>query len=84
MGELDRGEIPFRKSLQFKVFVGVLASLAAMLAAVLVVFYFRGYELLQERERALTAMAAQRLAVVGTDGRIVLDDGDAAGHGGRL
>ena len=62
MGELERGEIPFRKSLQFKVFVGVLASLAAMLAAVLVVFYFRGYELLQARERTLTAMAAQRLA----------------------
>jgi hypothetical protein len=27
---------------------------------------------------------AQRLGVVGADGRIVLDDGDAAGHGGRL
>ena len=62
MGEAGRGAVPFRRSLQFKVFLGVLLALAVMLAVVLVVFYFRGYELLEARERALTSSAAQRLA----------------------
>ena len=34
--------------------------------------------------RHLEAVLAQRLGVVGADGRVVFDDGDAAGHRGRL
>ena len=62
MGQPERGAVPFRRSLQLKVFLGVLSALAVMLAVVLLVFYARGYELLEARERALTASAAQRLA----------------------
>ncbi|MBL0028349.1 MAG: EAL domain-containing protein [Rhodanobacteraceae bacterium] len=42
--------------------VGLLLALAMMLAAVLVVFYLRGYELLMARERDVANAAAQRLA----------------------
>jgi diguanylate cyclase (GGDEF)-like protein/PAS domain S-box-containing protein len=62
MGEAGRVAVPFRRSLQLKVSLGVLLALAVMLAVVLVVFYLRGYELLEARERALTSSAAQRLA----------------------
>lgn len=62
MKALDRSDVPFRRSLQTKVLVGVLLGLAMMLSAVLLVFYAQGYALLLERERALTSSATQRLA----------------------
>ncbi len=34
--------------------------------------------------RHLEAVLAQRLGIVGADGRVVFNDGDAAGHRGRL
>ena len=58
----ERMEVPFRHSLRAKLLVGLLLALATMLAAVLVVFYLRGYELLMARERAVATNAAQRLA----------------------
>ena len=58
----ERTEVPFRHSLRAKLLVGLLLALAMMLAAVLVVFYLRGYELLLARERTVAASAAQRLA----------------------
>ena len=54
--------VPFRRSLQLKVLVGVLLGVAMMLSAVLLVFYAQGYQLLRERESALASSAAQRLA----------------------
>ena len=62
MTEHERTEVPFRRSLQAKVLVGVLLGLAMMLAAVLLVFYAHGYALLMERERELATSATQRLA----------------------
>lgn len=62
MREHERTEVPFRRSLQAKVLVGVLLGLAMMLAAVLLVFYAHGYDLLLERERELATSATQRLA----------------------
>ncbi len=62
MRDHERTEVPFRRSLQAKVLVGVLLGLAMMLAAVLLVFYAHGYALLMERERELATSATQRLA----------------------
>lgn len=59
---LERTQVPFRHGLQAKVLIGVLIGLAMMLAAVLLVFYARGYDLLLARERALASSATQRLA----------------------
>ncbi|HWT16865.1 MAG TPA: methyl-accepting chemotaxis protein, partial [Patescibacteria group bacterium] len=42
--------------------IGLLLALAMMLAAVLAVFYVRGYELLMVRERDVANAAAQHLA----------------------
>ena len=58
----ERREVPFRHSLRAKLLVGLLLALAMMLAAVLVVFYLRGYELLAAREHAAANAAVQRLA----------------------
>jgi diguanylate cyclase (GGDEF)-like protein/PAS domain S-box-containing protein len=58
----ERRAVPFRHSLRAKLLFGFLLALATMLAAVLVVFYLRGYELLMARERDAAYAAAQRLA----------------------
>ena len=54
----ERKEVPFRHSLRARLLVGLLLALAMMLAAVLVVFYLRGYELLMARERDVANSAA--------------------------
>ena len=58
----ERTEVPFRHSLRAKLLVGLVLALAMLLAAVLVVFYLRGYELLMASEREAANVAAQRLA----------------------
>ena len=58
----ERKEVPFRHSLRAKLLFGFLLALAMMLAAVLVVLYVRGYELLMAREREAAYASAQRLA----------------------
>ncbi|MEZ5468446.1 MAG: EAL domain-containing protein [Lysobacterales bacterium] len=62
MREFERTQVPFRSGLQARVLIGVLLGLAMMLAAVLLVFYGRGYDLLLAREKALASSATQRLA----------------------
>ena len=57
----QRTAVPFRRSLQTKVMAGVFAGLAALIGLVLLIFYWRGYELLMAREQAQATSATQRL-----------------------
>jgi len=62
MPETTPLRVPFHRSLRAKLMLGLLLVLAAMLAAVLLVLYARGYELLMARERELAKRSAAELA----------------------
>ncbi len=63
MGEQNLDiDVPFRHSLQAKLLLGLLLVLGLMLSTVLAVFYSRGYELLEVRERALSVSNTHRVA----------------------
>ncbi|MBK8286916.1 MAG: EAL domain-containing protein [Ahniella sp.] len=62
MPEIQPLRVPFHRSLRAKLMLGLLVVLAAMLAAVLLVLYARGYELLLARERAVAKINAEQLA----------------------
>ncbi len=54
--------MPWRRSLQTKLTLGILLGLIGLIGVVLGVIYWRGYALLAERERIVAASAAHRLA----------------------
>ena len=56
-----RTAVPFRRSLQTKVMAGVFAGMLALIGVVLLIFYWRGYELLMAREQAQATSATLRL-----------------------
>ncbi len=56
-----RTAVPFGRSLQTKVMAGVFVGLLALIGLMLLIFYWRGYELLMAREQAQATSATQRL-----------------------
>lgn len=62
MDDSSVAAVPWRRSLLTKVMAGILIGLVGLIGIVLLVFYWRGYDLLAERERAQASSSALRLA----------------------